>query len=547
MTSTLRKRNLERLRDETFDVLVVGGGINGAACAAALSARGLSVALIEGDDFAGGASSHSSNLIWGGIKYLESHEYLLVERLCRSRNCLLRAYPASVREVRFLTAIRRGFRFPPLLVYLGSLVYWVMGRFATRAPRYCSPARLKRREALIDTADMAGGLEYSDCYLPDNDARFVFGFIRKALDYGCAAANYARCEALARRGEHWQAQVLDTPGAQRFTVRARALVNACGPWAERLNAMAGIETTCRHVFSKGVHLIVERLVEVERVLAFFASDGRLFFLIPMGPGTCIGTTDTRVDTPDTSVTDADREFILDNVNAVLDLQRPLARGDIIAERCAVRPLAVRGADTGRDWLELSRRHVLEVDNEHRCLSIFGGKLTDCLNVGEEVSRALEGMGLQVSAPEVRWYGEPPAALREQYMLQAALMNLDELTDAGSSEPLSQRFWRRYGERAFWLLERIREDAGEAGLLIEGAEYTRCEIELAARQEMVVKLQDFMRRRSKIEQVVPAQVIADAPGLREACRILFADEAQQRYREYLDLLLHTSGDGGGDPA
>ena len=118
------------------------------------------------------------------------------------------------------------------------------------------------------------------------------------------------------------------------------------------------------------------------------------------------------------------------------------------------------------------------------------------------------------------------------MLQAKLMNLDALTDSSSSEPLSERFWRRYGTAAFGLLERIREDETCARLLLANAEYTRCEIELAARREMIVKLSDFMRRRSKIEQVVRWRDIQSAPGLLEACEILFGDDAQMRLNEYL---------------
>lgn len=119
------------------------------------------------------------------------------------------------------------------------------------------------------------------------------------------------------------------------------------------------------------------------------------------------------------------------------------------------------------------------------------------------------------------------------MLQARLMDLDSLTAASSSEPLSERFWRRYGESAFGLLERIREDESCAELLIENAEYTRCEIELAARREMIVKLEDFMRRRSKIELVVRREEYKHAPGLREACEILFGEQAETRLREYLE--------------
>jgi alpha-glycerophosphate oxidase/glycerol-3-phosphate dehydrogenase len=167
------------------------------------------------------------------------------------------------------------------------------------------------------------------------------------------------------------------------------------------------------------------------------------------------------------------------------------------------------------------------------MTIFGGKLTDCLNVGDEVVEHVAAMGILVPYPNNSWYGEPAAQERAEFMLQAKLMNLDAMTDPSSPEPLSERFWRRYGTAAFGLLERIREDASCAKLLIENAEYTRCEIELAARREMIIKLADFMRRRSKIELVVRWKDIVDAPGLREACQILFGEDAEARLREYLE--------------
>jgi glycerol-3-phosphate dehydrogenase len=319
--------------------------------------------------------------------------------------------------------------------------------------------------------------------------------------------------------------------AAELTTRARVLVNACGPWADQLNEQLGITTRYRHLFSKGIHLIVDRITDSRRVLTFFASDGRLFFLIPMGPKTCIGTTDTPVDRPEVGVTDEDRAFVLDNVNRLLDLREPIRPEDVIAERVGVRPLAVTGEPGATDWVQLSRKHEIEVDRERAHISIFGGKLTDCLNVGDEVVAEVAALGVPIPDRERSWYGEPQGSVRERFLAQAAQLGLDEMTDPGSSEPLSERFWRRYGEAAFQLLDRIREDESSVELLIEHAEYTRCEIELTARREMVVRLEDFLRRRSKIEQVVRATDLDDAPGLREACFILFGDEADRRLREY----------------
>ncbi len=115
----LRDANLRKLQGQSFDVLVVGGGINGASSAAALSGKGVSVALIDRGDFAGSTSMHSSNLVWGGIKYMESGDFALVRKLCQSRNHLIRSYPSTVREIRFLTTINRGFRHHPLVPWAG--------------------------------------------------------------------------------------------------------------------------------------------------------------------------------------------------------------------------------------------------------------------------------------------------------------------------------------------------------------------------------------------------------------------------------------------
>ncbi|HEY5676069.1 MAG TPA: FAD-dependent oxidoreductase, partial [Myxococcales bacterium] len=175
---TLRDTNLERLEKLQFDVLVLGGGINGAVCAAALSSRGAKVALVDRGDFAGETSQSSSNLAWGGIKYLESYEFALVRKLCRARNELLRAFPSMVQEIRFFTSVARGFRHGRFKLWLGALLYWAIGNFFTRGPRLLSASDIAREEPVVDTRGLSGGFEYSDAYLYDNDARFVWGFIR---------------------------------------------------------------------------------------------------------------------------------------------------------------------------------------------------------------------------------------------------------------------------------------------------------------------------------------------------------------------------------
>lgn len=529
----LRDNNLEKLSQGIYDALIIGGGINGAVSAAALSGKGARVALIDKRDFAGFTSQNSSNLAWGGIKYLESGDVALVRKLCLSRNHLIRNYPSRVKEIRFFTTIGKGFRFHPWFLWLGTWVYWLFGNGFTKTPRLLGKRTIEQLEPVVRTEDAQGGFEYSDAYLHDNDSRFVFQFMRSAMDRGCIAANYVESLGAKRENGVWVTDARDTETGVTFQIRSRVLINAAGPFVDEHNQLTHSQTAFKHVFSKGIHLIVPRITESGRLLTFFADDGRLFFVIPMGARTCIGTTDQRVDSPFAEVTDADRDFVLSNINKRLKLARPLAYADIISERCGVRPLVVKRQAGGdeRDWMSLSRKHEIDVDQANAHLSIFGGKLTDCVNVGNEISEIVERLGVALPLRGYKWYGEPHPSVREEFMHQAALMDLDSYTSPDSIEKLSSRLWRRYDQQAFGLLAKIREDPRQAEVLIKGTDYIRCEIELARRQEMIVKLEDFLRRRSKIALVMRHEIIREAEGLMEACEILFGDAARLRYDEY----------------
>lgn len=534
----LRRQNIDQLKQQTFDVLIVGGGINGAVSAAALAARGVRVALIDSRDFAGFTSQESSNLVWGGIKYMEGYEFGLVNGLCQSRNELLRSFPSTVKEIRFLMTIHREFRFHPWIILASTWLYWLFGRGKTRAPRRLSAAQLKQTEPLIDTAISHGGVEYSDAFLHDNDARFVFNFVRSAMDRGCIAANYVALEKAERDSNgFWRAQLQDRMSQDQFPVQAKILINAAGAFVDPINQACGIETEYRHLLSKGIHLIVPRLSDQHRVLAFFANDERLFFAIPMANRTCLGTTDTRVDDPVTEVTRADREFVLDNINARLDLPRPLDHDDIIAERCGVRPLAVRKRqDSVGDFQQLSRRHVIETQPGERHISIFGGKLTDCLNVGDEICASVSRLGIDLG-PKTKWYGEPNQVEREAYFARAKKIGIDKILASDTGEVLSERLWRRYGAQAQGMLDAIEQDSAMREPIIEHAGIRRCEIAHLAENEMIVRLEDYLRRRSKIELLVPRATLRESTGLFEACEKFFGAEAKQKFDEYFE---HNQG-------
>ena len=532
-----RDAHIDRIDGGVFDVLVVGGGINGAVASAALAGRGASVALIDRGDFGSFTSQESSNLVWGGFKYLENYELLLVWKLCRSRNRLMKAYPDNIKEISFLASLDETSPYAPWFAGLGAFGYWGIGQFGTRRPRLLSKETIEADEPAVDTTNVRGGIEYRDAYLIDNDARFVFSFVRSAIEAGASAANYVELVSATREGNRWKARLRDVDSGQEYTTTASTIVNAAGPFVDGLNTSWGLQTNHRIVYSKGIHLVVPRLTtnDHQRVLAFFDDTQRLFYVIPMGRRSVIGTTDTRVDEPFTEVDDGDRTFLLEQINHRLNLTTPLTLDDIIAERCGVRPLVVKSNGSDQrdvDWTSLSRKHAIETDKRQRVVTVFGGKLTDCLNVGEEVAEAIESLGVPLEKDLHNWYGEPAAATRAEFYRQARLMKLDALRTKSDTEPLTDRLWRRYGRRAFSMLEAIRDDPRMGEDIMDSADYLRVELLLAANTEMITKLEDFMRRRSKIDLVVRDDDIVASPGLREVAEILFGDDADRRLADFL---------------
>ncbi|MEN9834854.1 MAG: hypothetical protein RL011_1047 [Pseudomonadota bacterium] len=535
MIDTHRRSARKRLEQEIFDVLIVGGGINGAVSAAALSASGVKVALLEQKDFGSGTSQESSNLVWGGIKYLESYEFGLVWELCRSRNELMKHYPGEVSELRFFTNLERGFRKSRWLVYLGALLYWAMGRFKTRPPRLLSQEVISREEPQVSTARSQGGLEYSDSFLRDNDARFVFNFVMRAARSGAVTFNYATAVAASFSAEKiWHVSAKDQIDGEPFEIKAKILVNAAGPYVDGFNKLCGVSTVHKHIFSKGVHLIVPRINTSDRVLTFFADDGRLFFAIPMGGCSCIGTTDTRVTELPAVVTEADRRFILSNINKRLVLDKPLTPADIIAERCGVRPLVIKGnaKDFAKvEWAHLSRKHIIEFHREQSHVSIFGGKLTDCLNIGRELVEQVRYLGVKAKlAP--RWYGEDSPLYKQDLVDKLKSLSIDGRQWLGEGT-IADRLWRLYGHDSLSIVESMRQKPELCCRLVEDQPVLLAEVAYMADHEMIHHLDDLLRRRTRLSLVVPKETLKASAALRKAADLLFGEQAQAEWRVYFE--------------
>jgi glycerol-3-phosphate dehydrogenase len=489
-----KSRKIEDSSD--FDVAIIGAGINGAVAAAALSASGLKVLLVDKGDFAGFTSQESSNLVWGGIKYLQSYEFWLVFKLSLARNRLMRSYPNQIKEIGFLASIGPTAPFGRVLGTFGTLFYWGIGLFGTQPPRSYSAKRAKELEPNLVKGRKA--VMYFDAKLPDNDSRFVYDFIRNAKAKGASARNYTELNGAEFTGGHWKLSLAS--GKKLEDVTAKAVVNAAGPFSGKVSELLGSKTKASLVFSKGIHLILNRRIAKEnQVLAFWDEQERLFYVLPMGDRSMVGTTDTRVDSPETQVTQEDRDFVIRQINAQLELEIPISYDQVVAERCGVRPLVVesKSDEAVTDWHQLSRKHILEIDRNKNVVTILGGKLTDCLNIGQETISEIRKLGLQANDPG-RWFGEGDQIRKKEFF---ALISA-QLDDPAAATRIAEGLWRRQGVQAFEII------AGKlATEIIPGIGVTEAEIRHIANHEDVQVREDLLRRRLPISMTRSPQELS----------------------------------------
>ena len=476
-----KQNQTETNKIEQFDVAVIGAGINGAVAAAALSAAGQKVLLVDKGDFAGFTSQESSNLVWGGIKYLQTYEFLLVFKLCLARNRLMRAYPNQIRQIGFLASLGPTAPFGRLLGTFGTLFYWGIGLFGTKPPASYSAKTAKQLEPNLITGRKA--VKYYDAELPDNDSRFVYDFIRHARARGAEARNYTELVGASFDGT-WELELKS--GKARSKAFAKSVVNTAGPYAANVAELLDAKTDAGLVFSKGVHLILNRkLTDSYQVLAFWDEEGRLFYVLPMGDRSMIGTTDTRVQDPKTKVTKDDVDFVLRQINAQLELEKPITADEIVSERSGVRPLVVESGQSGsvEDWHQLSRKHVIEGNKQRRVVTVLGGKLTDCLNVGQEVIGELNRFGHNIKKPG-KWFGEG-SQLRKQEFYERVLAK----AEGDAADRIATSIWRRHGERGFDII-----GTGKLTEIIPGLGITEQEIRHIVANEQVATREDLLRRR-----------------------------------------------------
>jgi glycerol-3-phosphate dehydrogenase len=379
-----RQSARERLAREQFDVLVVGGGINGAGIARDAALRGLKVALLERDDFASGTSSRSSRLVHGGVRYLEHGFFHLVFESSRERRILLETAPHLVRPLRFTWPVYAGARIPRWKLLAGLWLYDLLAAFRNVARhRALSSMQVLATEPRLKPDGLRGGATYYDA--ATNDARLTIANVVDAAALGAAALNYAEVTSLSFDGERAAgALVRERFTHETFDVRAKVVVNATGPWTDAISRVENPSSTAAVLGTKGVHVAVpaERVGNREAVTMLAHADQRVMFVLPGGTHTIIGTTDTHTDErPDqVRASRADVQYLLDAANAYFP-DAKLTNADVVCAWAGIRPLIASG--NAGDPAGASREHAITV-GPRGVIAVTGGKLTTYRSMAQEV-------------------------------------------------------------------------------------------------------------------------------------------------------------------
>jgi len=486
------------VEQDRYDLLVVGGGINGAGVARDAAGRGLRTLLCEQHDLAAHTSSASTKLIHGGLRYLEFYDFRLVRKSLREREIVIGSAPHIVRPMRFVLPHDAHLR-PAWMIRAGLFLYDHLAR----------RRRLPGSEGVDLRSHPAGvpldprytkGFVYSDAWV--DDARLVVLTAMDAREHGATILTRTRCARLERAGDRWRATLSGADGGET-RIEASAVVNATGPWVDRFLDGATPVPARRHPrIVKGSHIVVPRLFEHHYAYIFQAPDRRIVFAIPFeGDYTLIGTTERDYDgnlaTPAIETPEVD--YLLAMANRYF--RRELSRADVRWTFAGLRPLLADPADVATS---VTRDYVLDLDGQGPpLLSIYGGKLTTYRRLAEDV---LDELAPRLGWPERHWTADAVlpggdiggadfgAFLRD---VRAACPRMPE--------SLLDRLAAAYGTRVWRLLGDGRTPADLGAEVVTGLHVR--EIEYLRDEEWAVTAEDVLYRRSKLGLHLPADAVA----------------------------------------
>ncbi len=472
---------------ETKDLIVIGGGINGAGIAADAAGRGLSVLLLEAEDLACATSSASSKLIHGGLRYLEHYEFRLVSEALAEREVLLKMAPHIAFPMRFRLPHRPHLR-PAWMIRIGLFMYDHLGKRtslpASKGLRFGADSVLK--------PSIVRGFEYSDCWV--DDARLVVLNAQEVVAKGGEVRTRTKVTRAWRENGLWMVEAEDVLTGKTLTWQAKGLANATGPWVKefideglKLPSQYGIRLI------KGSHIVVPRVHNGQQAYILQNEDHRIVFVIPwLDEFSIIGTTDVEYhgDPKAVHIDEQETEYLLQVYND--HFKKPLGKADIIWSYSGVRPLCDDESDSPQ---AVTRDYTLSVTDDHGkapLLSVFGGKLTTYRKLAEH---ALEKLGKYYPNAKGAWTkgtvlpGGDFGGDRDDYAAQLRRKY------AFLPESLARRYSRTYGSHSELIL------AGAAKLADLGEDFGHglygAELQYLVEKEWVVTLEDAIWRRTKL--------------------------------------------------
>ncbi|HEX8983384.1 MAG TPA: glycerol-3-phosphate dehydrogenase/oxidase [Ktedonobacterales bacterium] len=506
LNAATRSTFLDRMATESFDVLVIGGGITGLGVALDAAARGYSVALVEKGDFGGSTSSKSTKLLHGGIRYLPQFDFALVHEALVERGALVRNAPYLAQPIPFVLPLYEnakkplGVPFSPpggvglgLMLETGLTLYDVLaagGGF----PRH---KRIPIEQALTLAPKLRGeGLKEAFIYYDGqtNDTRLVVAALRTATQFGAVITNYTEVTGYEKSDGKLLsgAHVRDVLTGHEFTISARHIVNAGGVFAERIAALSGDESDVAVAPSKGVHLVVsaEKVgIGEAAVVLPETDDGRILFIVPWEDRAVIGTTDTGSgDLDEPEATPEDIDYLIRHVNRFLSVN--LTREDLISVYAGYRPLVRSRAKPSAN---LSRSHVV-LQEPNGMVIIVGGKLTTFRRMAQDTVDVLSKRdGMPLSRPTeklplsgaINWK-------RTKVKLGQRCIQL------GLDAEIEKSLAFNYGGHALEILDLVEKRPELGARLIPDLPFIRAEVIYACREEMAIHLNDALARRMRIE-------------------------------------------------
>lgn len=490
LSTTARSTVLDRLERESFDCVVIGGGISGAGVARHASQRGLSVALLEAEDFSSGTSSRSSKLIHGGLRYLAMGDFALVRRAALERKVIFRLAP-HLAQRRWMVVPTRSWA-GVMKMRTGITTYEKLGAVEGEdLHRNWGAAELEAEEPALDSAVYKHACTYRE-YLTD-DSHLVLANLRSAAELGAAVLNYAPVDAIpqeAGRAVGVEAECRES--GRRVRVRARCVINAAGPWVEALRSLEDAQAPPLLHLSKGVHIVLpaERL-PVNNMVICNTQDKRSIFVIRHGQCTYLGTTDTTYE-PGSEIwpriTRADVEYLLEPTSRYFRVDR-ITPEEVIAAWAGLRPLI---AEPGKAPAEISRRDEVLV-GPAGVVTMAGGKLTGYRPMAQETVERAAGLAGLSLGPVLE---EEPPLPGGDFAGGLEALEAGLRTEFGLKEACAARLVRLYGSEASRLAA-----AGTAPLL-PGAPVLASEVEWAVLVQGARTVDDVLYRRLRTAWYVP---------------------------------------------